>query len=115
MVFDFVKRTSTIDSFCLGGLPPGGTSMDFLTPLVDPWGGKVPEGTDLHVSFQAVIDPNDPNSPVSPWMEVEEVERLTHGLYPQYDFLRFRAVFEADVEHLVVPALDTVVIPYTWN
>jgi hypothetical protein len=33
MVFDFVKRTSTIDSFCLGGIPPGGTSMDFLSPL----------------------------------------------------------------------------------
>ena len=65
-----------------------------------------------HLAFQANPNPNNPGSPMSPWVEPEDVEDLNQGPYAPYDYLRFRAIFEANTAKGSVPAIDTVVIPY---
>jgi hypothetical protein len=112
MIFNYVKRVSRIESFFLGPDPGSGKEVDFLTPLIDPRFGHVPEGTGLHVAFQAAQDPGVPSGPLSPWVEPEDVERLNTGAFAAYDYLRFRAIFEADVVKGIVPAIEKVVIPY---
>jgi hypothetical protein len=111
MIFDYVKRYSLIESPYLGaeGVEKG---VLFFTPLILPPLDAIPEGTALGVMFQVNPNPENPGSPTSPWTPQGGVEALNTGTYGDYDFIRFRAVFEANVKAGVVPAIDTLAIPY---
>jgi hypothetical protein len=111
MIFNYVKRVSRIESFLLGVEKGAAQQADFLTPVIYPPPAKLPAGTVLDMTYQTA-EQDHPSSPMSPWVQATEVERLNHGPYADYDFFRFRAIFEANVEKGIVPAIDTVVIPY---
>jgi hypothetical protein len=113
MLFDYVKRISTVVSPHLGlAVKTPEQSFDFLTPLVDPPLSEIPAGTALDLTFQVAFNPDSPAGPESPWVIPEDVESLNQGGYADFDFIRFRSIFEANIDTAAVPVLDTIVVPY---
>ena len=111
MIFNFVKRYSLIEAPYLTAEDVT-KDLKFLTPLILPPVADIPEGTTLTIDFATNPNPANPGSPVSPWVPAGAVEGLNTGPYKDYDFIRFRSIFEANVEAGIVPAIDTIVIPY---
>ena len=114
MIFHYVKRYSLVEAPYLTAEDVN-QDIAFLQPVIVPPLTDIPVGTALTVEFEANPNPSNPGSPTSPWTLQEDVEGLNSGPYANYDFIRFHAIFEANVQAGVVPALDTLAIPYKWT
>lgn len=113
MLFDYVKRVSTVVSPHLGrAVKTAEQRFDFLTPLIDPPLSEIPAGTALDLMFQVSFNPHSPAGPEVPWVEAEEVEKMNEGAFAGYDFIRFRSIFEANIDNGAIPVLDSIVVPY---
>jgi hypothetical protein len=121
MTFNFVKRSSRVESPFLGANLPSTEDAYFLNPVIDPPLSDLPAGTSLILDFQ-VAPSGDPgglvSAPVPPDVDEDEngildfEEVLNSAAVKEWDFVRFRAWFVANTEIGIVPALDTVAIPY---
>lgn len=114
LIFEYVKRISTVVAPYLNAEDVT-QDIQFFQPVIVPPLTDIPAGTTLTVEFQVNPNPSNPGSPVSPWTVQEQVEGLNDGPYANYDYIRFKAVFEANVAAGVVPAIDTLTIPYKWT
>ena len=113
MIFDYVKRLSLVESPYLTGPEIGTADLEFLNPIFTPGLDDIPDGTALSVRVENTPNPDNPGAPTSGWVAPESVEdMLNQGAFANYDYIRFQAVFEANVEEMTRPALDTVVFPY---
>jgi hypothetical protein len=111
MIFNYVKRVSLVQSpFLTCDVDPG-LDLVFVNPVVDPPLDEIAEGARLTLRFQSAGN-GVTGFPASPWKFQHEVEELNEGASREFNHLRFEAVFEADVEAGIVPAIDTVVCPY---
>lgn len=111
MIFHYVKRISSVYSPFLKGEIGIGTTLDFLTPVVTPPVTNIPPGTSLDVTFQVSTNPENPSAH-SAWKEIQGVEEFNSGAAADNDYIRFLAVFQANVNAGTLPAIDTLVIPY---
>ena len=112
MIFDYVKRKSTIVSPYLGTDIQGGYDMQFINPIILPDLENIPEGTGLDLSFQTTANPYIPGSQ-SGWVQPGEVMGFNVNMaYKNYNYIRFKALFTANVDAGVVPSIDSIVIPY---
>lgn len=114
-LIDYAKRVSLMVSFYLGPdkepymTPPG---IEFLYPVISPPLSETPNGATLTMKFQTTIDIGNPYLPKSDWVAPEDIDLLNQGAWAAYDFIRFNAVFEGDLNTMAMPILDTVVLPY---
>ena len=111
MIFNYVKRWSLIQSPYLGFTPPPGYDLVFRRPIVLPFLDEIPEGTGLTLQFRSKVDPTVPASAQSVWMDAEDLEQLNSSDRTK-NYIRFQALFKANVDAGTVPALDSIVIPY---
>jgi hypothetical protein len=112
MVFEYVKRLSRVQSPFLGYKAPVGYDVYFLNPIIEPPVEDAPFGTKLTMRFRSTPNPDSVAS-YSPWVNPDEVESvLDEQPFNDQDYLRFEAVFEANVEQGIVPTIDTVSIPF---
>ncbi|MFH2002540.1 MAG: hypothetical protein ABIK28_22905, partial [Planctomycetota bacterium] len=122
MIFNYVKRISTIEAPFLGKTVDPGEDLHFLNPSIQPPLSEVPPGAALSIEFQvcptadglgalkstpvpASVD-NDANG----FVDFEEV--VNSPSCRNWNYVGFIAVFEADVQNGIVPAIDSIAVPY---
>jgi len=111
MIFDYVKRKSTIESPLLKGEVGVNQDVVFMTPVVEPPLFDIPAGSILVMDFRNSMDST--GTQTSDWVPIENVEiDLNSGANAGYDYFQFRAYFEANEASATVPTIDTVVVPY---
>jgi hypothetical protein len=112
MVFDYVKRLSLVESPFLGADVDQDHDIWFLNPVIVPPVDDLPEGTNLDLQFRSTPNP-DSTASYSPWSYPGGVEAFFNKApFNNHNFMRFKAIFEANVEAGVVPSIDTIAIPY---
>ncbi|MFH2002484.1 MAG: hypothetical protein ABIK28_22615 [Planctomycetota bacterium] len=112
MIFNYVKRKSIVESPFLGKVVDANHFVYILDPIIEPSLEEIPDGTELDVQFRTAPNPESVAS-YSPWKYPEEVKAFFNvPPFDSHSYIRFKAIFEANVDEGVLPAIDTIAIPY---
>ncbi len=111
MVFNYVKRESLIRSPFVRVQPVAVTDPIYLEPIFDPPLSQLPVGTKFDIQFRASSNGQgtfDATSYVAP----DQIGTLNGAARP---FLQFQALIDGDTSTQLVPAFDSIVIPFRKN
>lgn len=112
MVFDYVKKDSLVRTPWIRVQPNDVSDVTWLAPIFDPPLTPSPEGTALSVRLRTSTDGVSPSA--TPWLDAEAMVDEDNPLNAGSGrvFVQFEVRTTGNPTTQVVPALDTVVLPF---